>query len=217
MNLRYVTEDIEIGGVTLRAGDLVRQALGSADRDPARFEDPDVFRIERPPARHLSFGLGPSLLPGCAARAAPGTDRGRDAGPAAARPAPGPRRRSSAGRPAGHHEPRAADAPPRVRSAAVRILEDLPRAIRELENVWIPLPDGERMAARVFLPVDAESRPGPRHHRVQPVSQARPDRGQQRAVPRLSRGSRLRGRPARDPGLGRVRRDPRRRVPAPRS
>ena len=58
MNLRYVTEDTEIGGVTLRAGDLVRQALGSADRDPARFDDPDVFRIERPPARHLSFGLG---------------------------------------------------------------------------------------------------------------------------------------------------------------
>ena len=58
MNLRYVTEDTEIGGVTLRAGDLVRQALGSGDRDPARFDDPDAFRIERPPARHLSFGLG---------------------------------------------------------------------------------------------------------------------------------------------------------------
>ena len=64
MNLRYVTEDVELGGQTLRAGDLVRQALGSANRDPARFDDPDAFRIERPPARHLSFGLGPHFCPG---------------------------------------------------------------------------------------------------------------------------------------------------------
>lgn len=64
MNLRYVTEDVEIGGQTLRAGDLIRQALGSANRDPARFDHPDDFRIERPPARHLSFGLGPHFCPG---------------------------------------------------------------------------------------------------------------------------------------------------------
>ena len=64
MNLRYVTEDIELRGETVRAGDLVRQALGAANRDPARFDDPDVFRIERPPARHLSFGLGHHFCPG---------------------------------------------------------------------------------------------------------------------------------------------------------
>jgi cytochrome P450 len=64
MNLRYVTEDVELRGVTLRAGDLVRQALGAANRDPARYDDPDAFRIERPPARHLSFGLGPHFCPG---------------------------------------------------------------------------------------------------------------------------------------------------------
>ncbi len=64
MNLRFVTEDVELGGRTLRAGDLVRQALGSANRDPARFDDPDEFRIERPPARHLSFGLGHHFCPG---------------------------------------------------------------------------------------------------------------------------------------------------------
>ncbi len=43
----------------------------------------------------------------------------------------------------------------------MRILTDLPRATRELENVWIPLADGDRMAARVFLPVDADARPVP--------------------------------------------------------
>jgi cytochrome P450 len=64
MNLRFVTEDVELGGQTLRAGDLVRQALGSANRDPARFDDPDDFRIDRPPARHLSFGLGHHFCPG---------------------------------------------------------------------------------------------------------------------------------------------------------
>ena len=72
-----------------------------------------------------------------------------------------PDRRRAAGCPAGHHESRAADAPPGVRSAAVRVLDDLPREIREIENVWIPLPDGERMAARVFLPDDAETDPVP--------------------------------------------------------
>ena len=43
----------------------------------------------------------------------------------------------------------------------MRIVRDLPREIRELENIWIPLPDGERMAARVFLPIDAEIEPVP--------------------------------------------------------
>jgi cytochrome P450 len=64
MNLRYVTEDVVVGGETIRSGDLVRQALGAANRDPARFDDPDVFRIERPAARHLSFGLGHHFCPG---------------------------------------------------------------------------------------------------------------------------------------------------------
>jgi cytochrome P450 len=64
MNLRMVSEDVELGGVMLREGALVRQALGSANRDPARFDDPDVFRVERPPKRHLSFGLGPHFCIG---------------------------------------------------------------------------------------------------------------------------------------------------------
>jgi cytochrome P450 len=64
MNLRLVTEDVELGGQTLREGDLVRQALGSANRDPERFEDPDRFWVERPPKRHLSFGLGPHFCIG---------------------------------------------------------------------------------------------------------------------------------------------------------
>jgi cytochrome P450 len=64
MNLRYVTEPVDIAGERLETGDLIRQALGSGNRDPARFDDPDTFRIERPPARHLSFGLGPHFCIG---------------------------------------------------------------------------------------------------------------------------------------------------------
>jgi cytochrome P450 len=64
MNLRMLTEDVEMDGVVMRQGDLVRQALGSANRDPERFEDPDRFWVERPPRRHLSFGLGPHFCVG---------------------------------------------------------------------------------------------------------------------------------------------------------
>jgi len=43
----------------------------------------------------------------------------------------------------------------------VKVLADLPRPIREIEQLWIPLPDGQRLSARVFLPVDAEDDPVP--------------------------------------------------------
>src|SRR5215469_15384913 len=35
------------------------------------------------------------------------------------------------------------------------------RRVREIENLWIPLADGTRLAARVWLPEDAEARPVP--------------------------------------------------------
>ncbi len=37
----------------------------------------------------------------------------------------------------------------------------LPRAVRAIENIWIPLPDGARLAARLWLPEDAEQHPVP--------------------------------------------------------
>lgn len=66
LNLRFVTRDVELRGTTLRAGDLVRQALGAANRDPDRFADPDEFRLDRPASRHLAFGLGPHFCLGAA-------------------------------------------------------------------------------------------------------------------------------------------------------
>ncbi|MGQ0604785.1 MAG: CocE/NonD family hydrolase [Anaerolineales bacterium] len=41
------------------------------------------------------------------------------------------------------------------------IRTEFPHAIREIEHTWIPLRDGARLAARLWLPVDAEQRPIP--------------------------------------------------------
>jgi putative CocE/NonD family hydrolase len=43
----------------------------------------------------------------------------------------------------------------------MQIRTELPCTIREIGNTWIPLADGCRLAARIWLPVDAEERPVP--------------------------------------------------------
>ena len=40
-------------------------------------------------------------------------------------------------------------------------MSSLPRAVREIENLWIPLSDGTRIAARLWLPEDAGHAPVP--------------------------------------------------------
>jgi len=55
---RSALEEAEINGKMIRKGDLVNSILGSANRDPRRFTDPDRFDITRNEGRHLSFGLG---------------------------------------------------------------------------------------------------------------------------------------------------------------
>jgi cytochrome P450 len=56
---RIAAEDVELGGRTIAAGRPVLVSIGGANRDPAVFEEPDRFRIDRPdPGRHLSFSLG---------------------------------------------------------------------------------------------------------------------------------------------------------------
>ncbi len=42
-----------------------------------------------------------------------------------------------------------------------RIVDSFPHEVREIENCWIPLADGCRLAARIWLPADAEARPVP--------------------------------------------------------
>ena len=55
---RSALEDAEIKGKLIRKGDLVNSILGSANRDPLRFSNPDRFDITRNEGRHLGFGIG---------------------------------------------------------------------------------------------------------------------------------------------------------------
>jgi len=43
----------------------------------------------------------------------------------------------------------------------MRIVESFPHGIREIEHVWIPMPDGCRLSARLWLPADADQKPVP--------------------------------------------------------
>lgn len=53
---RYATEDIELGGETIREGSTVVVSLLAANRDPQRFDDPDALDVHRKACGHLSFG-----------------------------------------------------------------------------------------------------------------------------------------------------------------
>lgn len=56
---RYARTDIDIGGVTVRAGELVLLDNGAANHDAAAFPEPDRFDVARPwAASHLTFGHG---------------------------------------------------------------------------------------------------------------------------------------------------------------
>ena len=43
----------------------------------------------------------------------------------------------------------------------MRVVSDLPRRVRRIDHTWIPLADGTRLGARVWLPEDAEEDPVP--------------------------------------------------------
>ena len=62
---RWVTQDTELGGVKIPAGSLVHVVAGAANRDPAKFPDPDRFDIRRPNAKdHFGFSRGPHVCIG---------------------------------------------------------------------------------------------------------------------------------------------------------
>jgi cytochrome P450 len=55
---RTATQDIELHGQTIGAGQSVLVMYGSANRDERKFADPDRFDITRAPGRHLAMGHG---------------------------------------------------------------------------------------------------------------------------------------------------------------
>jgi pimeloyl-[acyl-carrier protein] synthase len=56
--MRRATADVTIGGAHVAAGDKIYCLLYSANRDPARFAEPDVFDIARDDTKHLGLGHG---------------------------------------------------------------------------------------------------------------------------------------------------------------
>jgi cytochrome P450 len=55
---RFAAEDVEYAGVTIPAGSVVILSLAAANRDPARFADPELLRVDRDAAGHTAFGHG---------------------------------------------------------------------------------------------------------------------------------------------------------------
>jgi len=55
---RTAYDDVELGGVTVRTGEKVAALLGSANRDPEVFPEPDRLDLGRDPNPHLGFGAG---------------------------------------------------------------------------------------------------------------------------------------------------------------
>ena len=62
---RVVTCDTELGGVALAKGSMLQLRCAAANRDPAKYPDPDKFDVTRTNARsHLAFGKGPHMCVG---------------------------------------------------------------------------------------------------------------------------------------------------------
>lgn len=58
MTARWVMEDMEFAGQTMRKGQQVATLLGAANRDPSRFPNPGELDITREPNPHIAFGNG---------------------------------------------------------------------------------------------------------------------------------------------------------------
>jgi cytochrome P450 len=61
---RTATEDCEVAGKTVRAGDYLLLSYPSASFDETVYDDPYAFRVDRKPNRHLAFGTGPHVCLG---------------------------------------------------------------------------------------------------------------------------------------------------------
>lgn len=61
---RLAREDVDLGGQTIRQGQLALFVLGAANHDPAQFPDPDRVDLDRRELRHAAFGQGPHFCLG---------------------------------------------------------------------------------------------------------------------------------------------------------
>jgi cytochrome P450 len=63
---RLALSELELNGYPIPAGTAVAIGLGSANRDPRQYEDPDRLNIRRTENRHLAFGAGMHFCLGAA-------------------------------------------------------------------------------------------------------------------------------------------------------
>lgn len=56
--IRWAATGVELGGRSIKQGELVIAIVNAADRDPERFPDPDTLDVGRVDTRHLAFGRG---------------------------------------------------------------------------------------------------------------------------------------------------------------
>lgn len=62
---RYATDDVRLGGASIRARELVTVSVTGANRDPGTFPEPDRFDVRRENARsHIAFAHGPHVCIG---------------------------------------------------------------------------------------------------------------------------------------------------------
>lgn len=65
--LRRAAQDVTMHGIRIPEGELVHVLIGSANRDPRKFTNPDVFDLDREgKGEHMGFGAGPHFCPGAA-------------------------------------------------------------------------------------------------------------------------------------------------------
>jgi cytochrome P450 len=62
--LRWALEDVELGGVNVKRGELIIISESAANRDPNVFPDPEQFDAGRVAVPHLAFGHGPHVCLG---------------------------------------------------------------------------------------------------------------------------------------------------------
>ncbi len=55
---RTVVADVEVAGLDFHPGDRILLGWSSANRDRDQFDDPDTFRLDRSPNRHVTFAHG---------------------------------------------------------------------------------------------------------------------------------------------------------------
>jgi hypothetical protein len=56
--MRFAAEDVEYSGTTIPAGSVVTLSVGAANRDPGRFDRPELLDPDRDAGGHLAFGHG---------------------------------------------------------------------------------------------------------------------------------------------------------------